>query len=149
VAVKTPDGVAVARPSEGTLERFAASEIESDERLRTLAYVEAGFPDSLTEFQETFEVTAVLQDGGLHRIESRLRRGRDAAFLRKITFSVDSGTHRLSGLEIDFRDGSALVVRFEAVETDPVLPEGTFDLTSPSGAAPAAAAVVLPGGARD
>lgn len=80
-----------------------------------MAAMANGFPRSLADFQQRYQVLEVRPEANTKRIVARPL-GEAGRGVNTFTFVVDAGHYRLLGIEIDLEDGSSMRTVFRRVE---------------------------------
>lgn len=126
LAVKNDKEVLIMEPKKKTMKRHPLEALKGDERYGGLAFVEAGFPRSLAEFQKAFQVTGIEQEGGYYVVEAKIRNGKAALALTRLIFYIYEQDYQLKGFRLYFRDKSTIYSRFTRVDPNKPVPEGIF-----------------------
>lgn len=118
-------------PAKKTAEVFSKAALESDSAGQGIAFLRAGFPTSLEEFQARFEVTEITGADGWDTVEVKPAGAGSSFAVRKMVLSLNQKTHRLGAMQIHLRDGSWINNTVTAMEENPAIPASQFgyDLT--------------------
>lgn len=95
-----------------------------------LSSLAKGFPRSVEEFQERYQILSITPVGNAFEIAT-LPLGPDGEGVSRFCFVVDQQRFLLKGLVIDLKDGSSVTTTFQKVELNPVIDPSLFapDLT--------------------
>jgi outer membrane lipoprotein-sorting protein len=111
------------------LARVFGANAGSPRRSQMLAFLEAGFSQSMERFQQQFRIDKVETRGGTVLVEGQINDRRAAAAVIKVVFLIDQATDRLRQLEVWFRDGSTIVNKFTKVTENAAIPADVFDVS--------------------
>jgi hypothetical protein len=101
----------------------------SPKRNQILTFLEAGFPQTIEEFQQRFRIDEVKRDGdGTFQIAGQINDRRAAAAILKVLFVIHESSHQLRRLEVWFRDGSKVINRFQKVTENAAVPVSIFEI---------------------
>ena len=85
-----------------------------------------GFPRSVAEFQRKYRLQGIESKNGSHRIVATPL-GASGRGVNTFTFVVDHPSFRLTGIEIDLKDGSSVKTAFRDVQTNVAVPRSLFE----------------------
>ncbi len=114
IVVSLGENILIIRPSGKKYEVRKAGSSGSSPGMAALAN---GFPRTLPEFQQKYRVLETRSEANTRRIVTRPL-GEAGRGVESLTFVVDSGHHRLLGIEMDLEDGSSVHTIFRQVETN-------------------------------
>ena len=101
----------------------------SPKRNQILTFLEAGFPQTIEEFQQRFRIQEVKHPGdGTFHIAGQINDRRAAAAILKVIFVVHEPSHQLRRLEVWFRDGSKVINKFQKVTENAAVPASVFEI---------------------
>ncbi len=127
VAVMSPEEeFSVIYPAKKTAEVFSKEALERDDAGQGIAFLRAGFPTSLAEFQQRFEVIGIKSEGGWDIVEIKPSGAGSSFAVRKLVLTINQETHRLGAMQIHLRDGSWINNTVTALQENPVIPASQF-----------------------
>lgn len=117
--------------SKKTAEVIPAESLEKDPAGQSLAFLKAGFPGSLEEFQKKFEVREIVREGDWDRVELKPVGGGNSLAVLKMLLYLHHDRHTLGSIHVYLRDGSRISTTFTAIQENPEIPASRFtvDLT--------------------
>ena len=107
---------------------YPPESLEKEEAAMGFSFVEAGFPETLAEFEKNFTVQGVESKDGIYHVTVKINDRRTSIGLRKMVFFIADGSFELRGFYLRFRDSSSVTMRFSGVKKNPDLPEEAFEL---------------------
>lgn len=132
VAVLGPGGdFTLLNESKKTAELISSQSLENDSSGQSLAFLKAGFPGSLEEFQKKFEVREIAAEGEWDRVELKPAGGGGSLAVLKMLLYLHHDRHTLGSIHVYLRDGSRISTTFTAIQENPEIPASRFtvDLT--------------------
>lgn len=132
VAVMTPaEEFSVIYPAKKTAEVFSKAALEREDAGQGIAFLRAGFPASLEEFLQRFEVTEIKSVDGWDQVEVKPAGAGSSFAVRKMVLTLNQKTNRLGAMQIHLRDGSWINNTVTDIKENPEIPESQFryDLT--------------------
>ena len=127
VAVMSPaDEFSVIYPMKKTAEVFSKAAVEREDAGQGIAFLRAGFPASLEEFQRRFEVTEITSADGWDTVEVKPAGEGSSFAVRKLVLSLNQQTRRLGAMQIHLRDGSWINNIVTGLQENPVIPASQF-----------------------
>lgn len=115
IAIKNDREVLVLEPKKKVMQRYSLQEVRENEKLKSLSFLEAGFPKSVDQFREGFKITDIEKDQGYYVVETKLRDTRASLALMKMVFYIYEGDYQLKAFRMFFRDKSVIYCRFTQV----------------------------------
>jgi hypothetical protein len=101
----------------------------SPKRNQILTFLEAGFPQTIEEFQQRFRIDSVRRVGdGTFQISGQIADRRAATAILKVLFVIHETSHQLRRLEVWFRDGSKVINKFQKVTENASVPGSVFQI---------------------
>ncbi|MGE3310787.1 MAG: outer membrane lipoprotein carrier protein LolA [Limisphaerales bacterium] len=128
IAVRQVDSVIVHYPRLNRAERYPADAGGTGPWAQMLSLLEAGFPRGRADLDKRFTLVSESSTNGLVTLELRPRSASVRRMLptfRVVLFEADAS---LRATELVFADGSSLRNEFSETQTNPVLPDGTFEV---------------------
>lgn len=132
VAVMTPaEEFSVIYPAKKTAEVFSKAALEREDAGQGIAFLRAGFPSSLEEFLQRFEVTEIKSVDGWDNVEVKPAGAGSSFAVRKMVLTLNQKTNRLGAMQIHLRDGSWINNTVVDLKENPAIPDSQFsyDLT--------------------
>ncbi|MDB6071773.1 MAG: LolA family protein [Verrucomicrobiales bacterium] len=132
VAVMTPaEEFSVIYPAKKTAEVFSKAALEREDAGQGIAFLRAGFPSSLDEFLQRFEVTEIKSVDGWDNVEVKPAGAGSSFAVRKMVLTLNQKTNRLGAMQIHLRDGSWINNTVIDLKENPAIPDSQFsyDLT--------------------
>lgn len=126
LAVKNEEEVLILEPKKQEMRRYVIDDLKDEERFRGVAFMEAGFPRTLEQFEEGFQVTKVSKVEDYYNVEAKIRDAKASLALTRIIFQIYEKDHGLKAFQLFFRDKSTIYNRFTRVYPNREVPEGTF-----------------------
>lgn len=127
VAVMSPEEeFSVIYPAKKTAEVFSREALERDDAGQGIAFLRAGFPTSLAEFQQRFEVIGIKSEGGWDIVEIKPTGAGSSFAVRKLVLTINQESHRLGAMQIHLRDGSWINNSVTSLQENPVIPASQF-----------------------
>lgn len=127
VAVMNPaDEFSVIYPMKKTAEVFSKAAVEREDAGQGIAFLRAGFPANLEEFQRRFEVTEITSADGWDTVEVKPAGEGSSFAVRKLVLSLNQKTRRLGAMQIHLRDGSWINNTVTGLQENPVIPASQF-----------------------
>ena len=127
LAVKNDKEVLIMQPKKMKMKQHTLTGLREDERFRGLTFIEAGFPQTLADFQRGFQVTRIVKEDDYYSVETKIRDGKASLALTKLVFYIYEKDHQLKAFKMFFRDKSTIYNRFTRVFPNRVVPPGTFE----------------------
>jgi outer membrane lipoprotein-sorting protein len=128
VMVKGDKALHVLRVKRKAAEVYGLDALKDDSRLRGLAFIEAGFPRSLEEFQKIFQILSVENKNGLVSAKMSLRDKQVATAVHSVEFTIDPSDNILQLVHVDFRDKSWVETAVKQVRKNPDIPSSRFEI---------------------
>lgn len=126
LAVKNDQEVLIMQPKKKKMKRHTLTGMREDERFRGLTFIEAGFPQTMADFQRGFQVTRIVKEGDYYSVETKIRDGKASLALTKLVFYIYEKDYQLKAFQMFFRDKSTIYNRFTRVFPNKAVPKGTF-----------------------
>ncbi len=126
LAVKNDQEVLIMEPKKKKMKRHPVEVLKEDDRFRGIAFIEAGFPRTLSEFQKGFQVTKIVKEDDYYSVETKIRDGKASLALTKLVFYIYEKDYQLKAFQMFFRDKSTIYNRFTRVYPNKAVPKGTF-----------------------
>ena len=127
VALMSPqDEFSVIYPAKKTAEVFSKTSVEREDAGQGIAFLRAGFPSSLEDFLQRFEVKEVRREAGWDMVEVKPAGAGSSFAVLKLVLSLNQQTHRLGAMQIYLRDGSWINNTVTAVQENPAIPASQF-----------------------
>lgn len=126
LAVKNAEEVLIMEPKKRTMKRHTLADLKQDDRFRGVAFIEAGFPRTLADFQKGFQITKITQEGDFHVVETKIRDGKASLALTKLVFYIYAKNDQLTAFQMFFRDKSTIRNEFQKIYPNKEVPSGTF-----------------------
>ena len=109
-------------------EVYRSEALKTDKRLSALAFIDAGFPKSLKEFEEIFQVRSVKKrEDGLYAAKMSLRNKKATVAVLSVEFILDPTNNILRLVRVNFRDKSWYETMVKTVRRNPKIPSSRFD----------------------
>ncbi len=112
IAVKNEREVLILEPKKQKMKRHTIQELKENEKLRGLAFIEAGFPRTLEAFQKGFQVTKIKHEENYYIVDTKIRDGKASLALTKLVFYIHDKDHALTAFRMYFRDKTTIYTRF-------------------------------------
>lgn len=132
VAVMTPqEELSVIYPEKKTAEVYSKAALEREDAGQGIEFLRAGFPATLEEFQQRFEITDIKSADGWDQVEVKPAGAGSSFAVRKMVLTLNQKTRRLGAMQIHLRDGSWINNTVLAIQENPAIPAAQFgyDLT--------------------
>ena len=132
VAVMSPaEEFSVIYPAKKTAEVFSKAALEREDAGQGIAFLRAGFPSSLEEFLQRFEITEIKSADGWDNVEVKPAGAGSSFAVRKMVLTLNQKTNRLGAMQIHLRDGSWINNTVVELKENPAIPDSQFsyDLT--------------------
>lgn len=126
LAVKNDREVLIMQPKKRKMKRYPITELKNNSKLQGIAFIEAGFPKSLKEFQTGFQVTRIKKEADFYAVETKIRNGRASLALTKLVFYIHESDYQLKAFRMYFRDKSIIYNRFTRLYPDRAIKAGVF-----------------------
>ena len=126
LAVKNDKEVLIMEPKKQKMKRHLIEALKEDQNLGGIAFIEAGFPTTLADFQKGFQVTKITKDENYYSVETRIRDGKASLALTKLIFYIYEKDYQLKAFQMFFRDKSTIYNRFTRIYPNKPVPKGTF-----------------------
>ncbi len=127
LAVKNDKEVLIMQPKKMKMKQHTLTGLREDERFRGLTFIEAGFPQTLADFQRGFQVTRIIKEDDYYSVETKIRDSKTSLALTKLVFYIYEKDHQLKAFKMFFRDKSTIYNRFTRVFPNKAVPAGTFE----------------------
>lgn len=128
IAVRAGDGLVVAYPRLGQVERYAYGEQEDPALRQALALLEVGLPADPEAFHARYELLEAERDGSAWRFTLQPRETQARRLLERVVLEISAEDSRLLATELDFPDESVMRNEFSGHRLDPELPADLFEL---------------------
>ncbi len=125
IAVGDSDQVSVLHPAKKKAEVMTLTG-EDGSAPPSVGFIAQGFPNTVEEFDERFEILSVELKDGEYEIGAAPRDRKMAVALKKMTFFIDNQDYLLRGFELEFRDRSRVLTRFTRIVRGPALDPALF-----------------------
>jgi len=127
VAILKTDGeFSVIYPAKKSAEVFSKASVEREDAGQGIAFLRAGFPESLEAFLQRFEVISIKGEAGWDTVEVKPTGAASTFAVRKLVFSLNQQTHRLGAMQIHLRDGSWVNNTVMGMQENAVIPASQF-----------------------
>ncbi|MFT4637426.1 MAG: outer membrane lipoprotein-sorting protein [Verrucomicrobiales bacterium] len=126
LAVKNEKEVLIMEPKKKMMKRHVIDALKEDQRLGGIAFIEAGFPRTLADFQKGFQITKITKDENYYSVETKIRDSKASLALTKLVFYIYEKDHQLMAFQMFFRDKSTIYNRFTRIWPNKAVPAGTF-----------------------
>lgn len=129
--MKTEGEFSVIYPAKKTAEVFSKASVDREDAGQGIVFLRAGFPESLEDFLERFEVISIKSAAGWDSVEVKPAGAASAFAVRKLVFSLNQQTHRLGAMQIHLRDGSWVNNTVTSIKENATIPASqfTYDLS--------------------
>ena len=124
--MKTEGEFSVIYPAKKTAEVFSKASVDREDAGQGIVFLRAGFPESLEDFLERFEVISIKSAAGWDSVEVKPAGAASAFAVRKLVFSLNQQTHRLGAMQIHLRDGSWVNNTVTAIRENTAIPAAQF-----------------------
>lgn len=134
-AILTPEQVTIIYPNMERVEIISVERIENSKWRDTFELIRAGFPESMEDLQQHFNllsVNPIEEQEGLYRLRMELKKSRAGNPVREVQVAFDPGLAAPRQTALHFKDGSQVVTIFTTSRPDAELPQGTFSPDIPA-----------------
>ena len=126
IALRQPDTMWVIYPRLKRAERFDLSGAQTGPWKDALALFEAGFPRSLSDIQDHFEIVSSRTEGDLFLLLLKPRSSQARKLISELAIRFRPQDASLASTEITFADGSSMRNDFDHIRINPPVDEKLF-----------------------
>lgn len=133
VVVRHDDEMFVIYPLLKRAEHYAFGAASPRQWRDAMALLNAGFPKDRHEFESQFQLVSLNEDGGVWRVELRPQSAFARQWMPKLELELAQADFSLTGVALEFVDGSSMRTKFSNAVMNPALEKDLFQWKPPQG----------------